>query len=142
MTQKIQDNHEFRQDREANRYFLQEKLIFEVTERVCELLETAKAERQDLASRLGVSKSAVSQWLAGDKNMTLRTVSDLFWALGHEAGISSCLDGVGSTPVTRTATSVTTFGMERPRLFLPPTFYSEPAPSAPAHCPSADLFAA
>jgi transcriptional regulator with XRE-family HTH domain len=68
---------------EDQRLLEQETLIADATELVCELLQSAGVERQELARRLGKSKGHVTQLLSGERNMTLRTLSDLAHALGH-----------------------------------------------------------
>jgi transcriptional regulator with XRE-family HTH domain len=62
----------------------QEELILEATE----LLSTVMAEnditKADLARHLGKSKAYVTQCLAGGQNLTLRTLADLFGAIGYK----------------------------------------------------------
>jgi transcriptional regulator with XRE-family HTH domain len=62
------------------RIWQQERLVFEVTERICDLLAKNGMSRSDLAEALGKAPSHVTQLLNGDANMTLHTVADLFWA--------------------------------------------------------------
>lgn len=62
----------------------QERVIFETTNLMCELMDAEGVSRAALATRLGTSRSFVTQILDGTTNMTLRTVSDVFTALGHE----------------------------------------------------------
>ena len=40
--------------------------------------------QNDLANTLGVNKSAISRRLGGTSNLTLKSISDLAWALGHD----------------------------------------------------------
>lgn len=47
-------------------------------------MEETQITRAELARRLGTSKGYVTQLLDGTANMTLRTVSDVFVALGRE----------------------------------------------------------
>ena len=61
----------------------QERLILEATELLHHLLQQSGINRADLARRLGRSKGHVTQLLNGDRNMTLRTLSDLAYVLGH-----------------------------------------------------------
>ena len=51
---------------------------------MCEIMEKKGVSRAELAKRMGVTKSSVSQLLAGTTNMQLRTISDVFVVLGHE----------------------------------------------------------
>lgn len=62
----------------------QERAILETTELVCEIMEEQNISRVELAKRMGVTKGFVTQLLDGTANMTLRTVSDVFVALGYE----------------------------------------------------------
>lgn len=65
------------------RLVAQETLLFDAAERVAELISEADISRTELAKRLGKSKGFVTQVLAGDRNMTLRTLADLGYVMGH-----------------------------------------------------------
>lgn len=62
----------------------QERSILETTELICEIMEKAGISRVQLAERLGKSKGFISQLLDGTANMTIRTMSDMFVALGYQ----------------------------------------------------------
>lgn len=62
----------------------QEELILQVTELICELMRQKGCTRKELAARMGKSKGRISQLLDGEANLTLRTVSDIFHALGEK----------------------------------------------------------
>jgi hypothetical protein len=66
-----------------DRLVAQETLLFDAAECVAELINDAGISRTELAKRLGKSKGFVTQVLAGDRNMTLRTLADLGYVLGH-----------------------------------------------------------
>jgi transcriptional regulator with XRE-family HTH domain len=70
-------------DREFERLVEQERLIDESVETIVRLMIEKAVTRTELASRIGRSKSYVSQVLSGSRNMTLRTVSDMAFALGR-----------------------------------------------------------
>ena len=70
-------------DVEGMRLFQQERLILDATERICEAMEKRGLTRKRLADALGTSKSFISQLLDGSRNMTLRTLSDVFCVLGE-----------------------------------------------------------
>jgi len=70
------------------RLLRQEQLIVEVGEALAELLERDNVTRSELGHRLGKTKGFVSQILAGDKNLTLRTISDVCDALGYRAHLA------------------------------------------------------
>ena len=62
----------------------QELLITEVTEAIWEAMEHAGITKSELGTRMGATKRYVSQVLNGARNMTLRTLSDIFFALGRK----------------------------------------------------------
>ncbi|MBW8002510.1 MAG: helix-turn-helix transcriptional regulator [Planctomycetes bacterium] len=68
------------------KFYLQEKLILDTTELIAELMEKKNIRKSDLAQKLGRSKGYVTQLLNGRANMTLRTISDVMWAL--ESGLA------------------------------------------------------
>ncbi len=69
------------------RLLAQERLILDATEAIVGLLEEQGVSRQELARRLGKSKGFVSQLLSGERNMTLRTLADLGYALGRSFSV-------------------------------------------------------
>lgn len=77
----MNDNRNKEEDYE--RLVEQESLILAATEMIEQLLEESETSRKELADRLGRSKGFVTQILAGDRNMTMRTLADLAFALEH-----------------------------------------------------------
>lgn len=69
-------------DPEAEREIQQERLVLDVTEAICEEMESRGISRADLARNLDTSRSYVTQLLSGSRNLTLRTLSDIAWACG------------------------------------------------------------
>ena len=65
------------------RLFEQERVILDVTEMICELMEQENMSKSDLAQKVGTSKSHITQLLNGTRNMTLRTISDVLYHLGY-----------------------------------------------------------
>ena len=61
----------------------QEELILEATERLASVMAEKEISKAELARRIGKSKSYVTQCLNGSSNLTLRTLADLFGALGY-----------------------------------------------------------
>jgi transcriptional regulator with XRE-family HTH domain len=59
----------------------QEHLLLDVTEMIVELMNAQGVTRSELADRLGKTKGHVTQLLNGSRNLTLRTLSDIFVAL-------------------------------------------------------------
>lgn len=74
----------FVQDTEAMRLYQQERAILEITELIYKVMEQQGVNKTTLADRLGKSRGYVSQLLDGETNMTVRTISDVFTALGFE----------------------------------------------------------
>lgn len=64
-----------------DRMLVQEELILEFTERICEFMDSHSISRSELARRLGKTKGFVSQLLGGGRNLTLRTIADVLYAL-------------------------------------------------------------
>lgn len=75
---------EFMEDDDKKRIWNQERTILEVTELICETMEQKGISRSELAARLGKTKGHVTQLLAGNRNMTIRTLSDVFTVMGCE----------------------------------------------------------
>ncbi len=69
---------------EAKRLFQQERTILDVTELICEEMNKQGITKAQLAKKMGVSRSAITQMLAGERNMTLRLVSDALFVLGKK----------------------------------------------------------
>lgn len=68
-------------DSEDMKFYLQEKLIFEITECIAEMMQKKSISKSELAKKLGRTKGYITQLLNGNANMTLRTISDVMWAL-------------------------------------------------------------
>ena len=66
---------------EGMRLYQQERAIQEATDLICEVMEERGVGRADLARRLGKTKGYITQLLDGRRNMTVRTMSDVFGAL-------------------------------------------------------------
>lgn len=72
---------------EEERLSAEEKLIVDVAEDFWEILEKEGISRKELADRMGKKKSDISQLLSGDRNLSLRTIADIAFYLGHEANL-------------------------------------------------------
>jgi transcriptional regulator with XRE-family HTH domain len=70
-------------DEKDQREYAQERCIVAVTEALGAAMEQANLNRTQLAKKLGVSKSHISQVFAG-RNLTLRTIGEVLWACGLE----------------------------------------------------------
>ena len=64
-----------------DRAYAREDLVYNVTEDILVALEDLGINKQELARKLGKSKSHVTQLLSGARNMTLGTLSDICFAL-------------------------------------------------------------
>jgi AraC-like DNA-binding protein len=62
----------------------QERSILETTDLICNLMERDGVSRSELARRLKKTAGYVTQLLDGTANMTIRTISDVFFVLGYE----------------------------------------------------------
>jgi hypothetical protein len=65
----------------------QERLIFEATEKLYGLMEDSSLSKSDLARTLNTSRAYITQTFNGNRNLTLRTLSDFAWACGHRITI-------------------------------------------------------
>ncbi|NLE29843.1 MAG: helix-turn-helix transcriptional regulator [Phycisphaerae bacterium] len=66
---------------EEKKLFAEEELILECTELICKLMEEKQLSRSQLAQKLGKSKGHITQLLDGRRNMELRTIADIFFAM-------------------------------------------------------------
>src|SRR2546429_5771877 len=69
-------------DPEIRRAYDEELLVAEATETICALVEELGITQRELADRLRVSEGRISQILSGGRNLTLRSLAGLGWALG------------------------------------------------------------
>lgn len=86
------DEHEM--DRAEGREMAYERLVFNATEDIFLSLEDAGMTQKDLACKMGKSPSHISQLLDGTRNMTLKTLSDMAYAIGVVAKIKILKDGI------------------------------------------------
>jgi len=68
-------------DREGQKLYFREDLIFEVTEAIYKMMEEKGISKAELSRIARVSKSNITQLLSGDHNMRLTTIADLLFAL-------------------------------------------------------------
>jgi len=76
-------------DSEEMKFYLQEKLILEVTEVIAEFMQRKNVRKVELARRLNKSKGYITQVLNGRANMTLRTVADVMWAVDCSLSVTA-----------------------------------------------------
>ena len=80
---------EFVADPKRRRVYERESLAFEAAELISGLMEQREVSKTELAERIGASKSHVTQLLSGSRNMTMHTLADLAFALGHKVEIGA-----------------------------------------------------
>ena len=80
---------DFVSDPKRRRIYEREALAFEASELISRLMEEQQLSKTDLARLVGTSKSHVTQLLSGSRNMTVHTLADLAFALGHKVEIRS-----------------------------------------------------
>lgn len=72
------------QSQENAKLVAQEILITEVTEAIWKAMEEAGVNKAELAKKMEATKGYVSQVLNGSRNMTLRTLADICFALDYK----------------------------------------------------------
>jgi len=70
---------------DRQRLVVEESFILDVTEEIHAQMEQLGVSRAQLAERMGKSKAYVSQLLSGSRNMTLRSLADISFALELDA---------------------------------------------------------
>ncbi len=75
---------QFREDPEDRVIYLQESLVVDVAQKIYEAMEQQNISSKELATKLDVNPSRISQYLSGDSNLTLKTVATIFEALDME----------------------------------------------------------
>ncbi len=89
-------------EKASARLLEQELLLTSATELVCQLMGEKNVSKSDLARRIGKSKAFVTQLLNGRRNMTLRTLADLCWALDTRLHIQASRDQLLTIPLFKT----------------------------------------
>ena len=82
MTTSIIDR--YKDDPEALQALQQERLILEVAHLICRAMEEKQIKRSTLAKELQKTKGWISQILHGNANLTIRTIANIFTAMGKE----------------------------------------------------------
>ena len=82
---------ELQEDQELAKLTNQEELILDVTELILEIMESKNLNKSQLAEKLRTNKSHITQLLRGSRNMTLRTISDIFFELDYKIVIDAIL---------------------------------------------------
>lgn len=69
--------------------FEAERLILAATEMILELMEDEDLTRMELAKKVGKSKGHISQLLNGKRNMTLKTLAEIAFALNTRVNVAA-----------------------------------------------------
>ncbi len=67
--------------KENEKQFYEAGILVEVCEKLYELMAKNGYKNKDIAKKLDVSASQVSQWLDGAANMQLKTIADILFAM-------------------------------------------------------------
>ncbi|WP_025122152.1 MULTISPECIES: helix-turn-helix domain-containing protein [unclassified Serratia (in: enterobacteria)] len=70
-----------------------ERLLFNTTEDILLAMQDSGVTQSVLAKKIGKSRPYVSKLLDGTRNMTLKTLADISFALGAEAKVAIIKDG-------------------------------------------------
>lgn len=81
------DYEKFAATPSGRRLLRQEELIFDTTDALALALEDSGLNKTQLAKNLGKTKAFVTQLLGGGRNLTLRTIADVCYALNCRAHI-------------------------------------------------------
>jgi transcriptional regulator with XRE-family HTH domain len=81
---------------ERMKNFQRERLEMEITELICQLMEQQGITRADLAKRLGKSRPYITKMLGSGTNLTVKTISDIFFALGRSLRVLDRPLSIGS----------------------------------------------
>jgi transcriptional regulator with XRE-family HTH domain len=68
-----------------------EALMVHLADLIAEVMENSGVTRAELARRMGVSPAHITQTLGGQRNMTLKTVAEALYAMGHYLAASAVL---------------------------------------------------
>ena len=69
---------------ETQQLLAEERLVLDATKMVCQALNERGVTRQQLADRLGISASEITQRLRGGRNLTLRSLAAMMDALDYD----------------------------------------------------------
>jgi len=80
---------EFVSDPKRHMAYQRESLALQASEMIFELMEDEGVTRAQLAELIGASRAHITQLLSGSRNMTVHTLSDLAFVLGHKIRLDS-----------------------------------------------------
>lgn len=79
----------FRETPESLRYLAEERALVEATELIADRLEERDIKRSDLAARLGIGRSEITQRLSGKRNLSIKTLAAMLHELGYRIRIDA-----------------------------------------------------
>jgi transcriptional regulator with XRE-family HTH domain len=75
---------EFVSDPKRHMAYEREALALQASELILELMEKEGVTKSQMAELVGKSRALITQLMSGSRNMTVHTLSDLAFALGHK----------------------------------------------------------
>jgi transcriptional regulator with XRE-family HTH domain len=85
--------------------YVEERLIADVTELITDALEERGWTQAQLAERLGVQPSEITQRLRGKRNLTLRSLATMLDALGYDIEIRKVDRAIRPVPTSHSEES-------------------------------------
>lgn len=76
-------------DEDFDRDIEVEVLAMQMSDLIGEVMRRENVTRAELARRLNVSRAHVTQMLSGEQNLTLRSMAESLYALGHRVEASA-----------------------------------------------------
>jgi len=77
-------------DRNWDKRIAQERALIEAAEVIARALKQENVKRSELAKRMGLTKAAITQILSGERNLTVKTLSDALFELGYRVTFGRC----------------------------------------------------
>lgn len=91
-----------------------ETLVAQLTDLVSKIMGERGVSKAELARRLGVSAPHITQTLSGERNMTIKTLAEALYAMGHRVETSAVpIDAAsGSEPATHDVSTLPWKGLK------------------------------
>lgn len=67
----------------------EEEFVLDITEKICEIMESKNISKAELARKMGVSRALISQFLNGERNLTLRSLFKISREIGFDIHLMS-----------------------------------------------------
>jgi transcriptional regulator with XRE-family HTH domain len=82
--------------------FQQERLLIEIASLIHQTMKKKGITRKSLAEALGVTKGRISQYLGGERNLTLRTLADIFTVMNSTVVVRAADLPIETVPAQET----------------------------------------